>query len=213
MHRCNPNATTRDVNVDCHVALPKSPFHGIFCRMHPFPQSRLARRVAAAGLLAACERDATAMCRRRRRRCGVAKPLTQKRHRAIWRRPATLAAVNTVDLVARIPGFVQDDQVQGRHDREEGHVAVRDRAGALQGQRSIRRKPPRTPPRPSLKSQAEFDRQADLSSGRFPPRPITTRRWRSATPTRPISNRPRPIPRSPRSITAIPRWRRRSTAW
>ena len=40
------------------------------------------------------------------------------------------AAVNSADLVARVPGFIQESSTR-TGDRQGGHAAVHDRAGAL----------------------------------------------------------------------------------
>ena len=45
-----------------------------------------------------------------------------------------VASVNNVKLVARVQGYVQEIKYQDGAGGEEGHAAVRDRAGALQGQ-------------------------------------------------------------------------------
>ncbi len=63
------------------------------------------------------------MCRRRRRRSASLIRCAGSVI-AYLEETGTLAAVNSVDLVARIPGFVHGDPVQGRRDREEGHAAV-----------------------------------------------------------------------------------------
>ena len=60
-------------------------------------------------------------------------------------------------------GLRAGDQVQGRRAREEGHVAVHDRARALQGQaRSGAGRRRRRQGAGPESAQAEFERQADL---------------------------------------------------
>jgi multidrug efflux pump subunit AcrA (membrane-fusion protein) len=111
----------------------------------------------------------------------------------------SLAAVNTVDLVARVAGFVEAiDYKDGTAvkkgtplfaiEREPYKLKFDQSKAAEEGAKAA-----------LVQSEAEFKRQQD------PPRPIMTRRWRSATPTSQISNRRRSTPKPPPSITAT-RW-------
>ena len=85
------------------------------------------------------------------------------------------------------------DQVSGRRQGEERHAAVRDRAGALQGQAASRRRRRRKARRPRWsmpKPNSRARRSCRRRTSR--PRPTSTRRAPTATPRAPTCCRRRP---------------------
>ena len=72
-------------------------------------------------------------------------------------------AFNTVDLVARVEGFLTSINYTDGSLREEGRPALRDRADHVPGQGQGGRRPSSIRPRPSsLNAEAEFTRQETL---------------------------------------------------
>jgi RND family efflux transporter MFP subunit len=116
--------------------------------------------IIAAGLLAACG-EANKYVPPPPPQVGVAQPLKESVV-AYLEETGTLAAVNTVDLVARIPGFVQEIKYQDGSFVKKGTVlfviepepykAKVDQAVSAEDAAKAQ----------LLNSQAEFDRQADL---------------------------------------------------
>ena len=115
------------------------------------------------------------------------------------------AAINSVDLVARVQGFVQAISYKDGDFVKKGTSLFTiepepyklkvdaAKAAVVSAQATL------------TQAQAEFQRQADSDhASRSRPRPITTRRWRSAIPRKPTCNRRKPMNSRPRSISAIP---------
>ena len=144
------------------------------------------RRIAACTRRPRC-RDA---CRLRQDNRYVAPPPPKvtvatagaaERSRRYLEATGNAAAVNTANLVARVQGFVQEIKYKDGDDGEEGHAALHHRAGALQAQaragagRRGRRQGARC-----KQTEADFERQADLSSRQVSTQARSTRRSANA---------------------------------
>jgi multidrug efflux pump subunit AcrA (membrane-fusion protein) len=70
------------------------------------------------GFLSACEQNT--FVRRPPPKVDVAVPAQGSFHALSGRRPATPAAIKSVDLVARVQGFLQSIELQGRRLVKEG---------------------------------------------------------------------------------------------
>ena len=112
------------------------------------------------------------------------------------------ASVNNIKLVARVQGYVQEIKYQDGQVGEEGHAAVRDRAGALQG--SAGAGPSGGGGRQGDARQCRSRIHAASRSCRprtSRPKPISTRRGPTEIPRAPMCCRHRPIPRPRRSTS------------
>jgi hypothetical protein len=116
-------------------------------------------------------------------------------------------AINTVDLEARVQGFlekinyvdgalVKKDQVLFEIQRNTYEAQLEQAKATLAGNQAGQ-----------LNAQIEYDRQSQLQQ-----KQVSTTPSRNSTRRLPVWRMPRPVSSSPRSTSAIPRWRRRSTA-
>ena len=97
----------------------------------------------------------------------VAQPL-QKPVTLYFELTGNTQAINSVDLVARVQGYLEFDRLQGRRVRNQGNAAVRHRARPLPaatrpGECVARRQSRRR----SSTTQAEYERQVDARPARF----------------------------------------------
>src|SRR6516225_3895109 len=122
------------------------------------------------------------------------------------------ASVNTVKLVARVQGYVQEIKYQDGAAVKKGtplfviepepyKVQLEQAQAAEEGAKAT-----------LINAEAEFTRQQELQPRTSRPKPTSTRHARTATPRAPTCSRPRPMCRRRRSISATPRFRLPSMA-
>ena len=122
------------------------------------------------------------------------------------------AAVNTVKLVARVQGYLQEIKYQDGTAVKKGtplfviepqpyKVKLEQAQAAEEGAKAA-----------LINAQAEFLRQEQLQAKDVRPRPTSTRRAPIAIPRTPMCSRRRPTRRPRRSTSATPPWSPHSTA-